>query len=124
MNTPADFKPTVSDPTYFRQDVYSAGYGYSFRINPSYCATAHTASVMKLILAQFQPKVIELPPLGAEPFGGGWMQTSPVPWLDFGNGVKENAGLLAHFWTHGQPLDFVEREVIAMVQQEIDAAAG
>jgi hypothetical protein len=129
--TPVDFKPSPTDPVYFIQnvDVMTPQGQKGGHRNPVYCPTSYTGLVMKKILEQFNPKVVLYPACGPG-YGWGWFDQVDgiplvgVPWLDFGGGVLENAGVLANFWTHGQPVDFIEREVLAMIQQEIDSSGG
>ena len=126
--TPSDFTPRADDPKYFVQGVVAKFGYYTQPRNPVYCGTAYTAGVMKQILAQFNPKIVQKSSLG-QPLRGGWVEVlddMPVtfPWLDFGNGYMENVGLLANYWTHGYPLAWLEQEVVASVQQMIDAAQG
>ena len=115
------FKPT------FRSDVGVVNAMTSppqfSAINPSYCATSQCGADLAALLADMNPKVVLDWPMQGWPQANAYYQTAQVPYLQFPDGTKVNAGIEASFFTHGYPPSFAEQAVRNDITMTIQANA-
>ena len=98
-------------------------------VNPTYCATSGCAADLAALLSdQGSIQIVEGPPLGAWPTANDYSQSGTVPFLQVtgpdGTVVKENAGLLANFFSHGYPANTTLAWVQNQIQMDLKAAAA
>ena len=100
------FQPTFDNPLYFQQGVSVSGFGYICHVNPARCVTDYTAALLAFVFAEFNPKVVQGPAIGAftDVLGGGWSLNQKVPWFLFPDGTTINVADVAGYFCHGVPV--------------------
>jgi hypothetical protein len=115
---PQDFRPVYDDTV---REMYSGDTDGStlVSISPQYCLSLPSA----IVLASFfnpVPKITLAPPI-VQATGSPFVFSHNVPWLDFGNGITRNAGLLAGYWgmagvPYSQALSYAQLDVSTTVE--------
>ena len=80
------------------------------QVNPVYALSETSALELAVVLKDYSPVVIH-----SGPFGwlsrGQFSVTRSVPWLLFPDGSLVNAGLVASYFSHGYPANFIIQSI-------------
>lgn len=120
LAAPAGPAPFV--PAYQTNPITVVGYGFKWSVNQQYCLTFASAFLLTALLSDLKAEVVPEFPLGGTQLNGGFAEEQMVPWIRFGNGVQENAGVLAEPFSHGYSQEFAMQLCRRMIAAEGGAA--